>query len=261
MGLLLRHLVSNVLLAQFIPRPWAGHVLAPSSEPRPVNEIVQHRPKPSRQSERPQTCRMFENELLEKFSRIHPATPFVVFVPVVLAFLYRGVTRDVGFLSVGALCLAGFLLWTLAEYLLHRYVFHWQRDTPFGRRVHFLLHGVHHDFPNDSDRLVMPLLTSVPLAVIFYATFYLLFGGVRLAEPFYAGFAIGYLAYDGTHYAVHHFKQTSRLGKFLKRHHMLHHHADHEGGFGVSSPVWDYVFGTMPQVKKLSATRGSTVAR
>ena len=200
---------------------------------------------------------MFENEVLEKFSRIHPATPFVVFVPVLLAALYRTYTRGLGFGTAAGLVFAGLLLWTLMEYVLHRYVFHWYKDTPFGRRVHFLLHGVHHDFPNDSDRLVMPLLTSVPLAVIFYSLFYVAFGGVRLAEPFFAGFALGYLAYDGTHYAVHHFKQTSRIGKFLKRHHMLHHHADHDGGFGVSSPVWDYVFGTMPQVKKLGATRST----
>lgn len=204
---------------------------------------------------------MFENEVLEKFSRIHPATPFVVFVPVILVMLYRTWTHDVGFFTAAGLCLAGLFVWTLAEYVLHRHVFHWYKDTPFGRRVHFLLHGVHHDYPNDSDRLVMPLLTSVPLAVIFYTAFYFAFGGVRLAEPFFSGFVLGYLAYDGTHYAVHHFKQTSRLGKFLKRHHMLHHHADHDGGFGVSSPIWDYVFGTMPQVKKLGATRASTTAK
>jgi dihydroceramide fatty acyl 2-hydroxylase len=203
------------------------------------------------------TCRMFDNELLEKFSRIHPATPFIVYVPVVTAALYRTWTRHLGFFATLGLCVGGLLLWTIAEYGLHRYVFHWFKDTPFGRRVHFLLHGVHHDFPNDSDRLVMPLLTSLPLAVIFYTTFYLVFGGVQLAEPFFAGFVLGYLCYDGTHYAVHHFKQRSRIGKLIKRHHMLHHHADHDGGFGVSSPIWDFVFGTMPQVKKLAATRSS----
>lgn len=204
------------------------------------------------------TCRMFENELLERFSRIHPATPFVVYIPVILAMLYRTYARDVALPTAVGMVLAGIFSWTLVEYFLHRYVFHWYRDTPFGRRVHFLLHGVHHEYPNDADRLVMPLLTSVPLAIIFYTTFYFVFGGPRLAEPYYAGFAIGYLGYDGTHYAVHHFKQTSRIGKFLKRHHMLHHHADHEGGFGVSSPLWDYVFGTMPQIKKLAATRASS---
>ncbi|MBX3200969.1 MAG: sterol desaturase family protein [Labilithrix sp.] len=201
---------------------------------------------------------MFENDLLEKFSRIHPVTPFVVYVPVVVVMLYRTVMRHVPAPSIVGLTVGGLVVWTLTEYFLHRYVFHWTKDTPWGRRVHFLLHGVHHDYPNDGDRLVMPLLTSAPLAVIFYSLFYVAFGGMRYAEPFFAGFVVGYLAYDGTHYAVHHFKQTSRIGKFLRRHHMLHHHADHDGGFGVSSPIWDYVFGTMPQVKKLGATRAAT---
>lgn len=201
---------------------------------------------------------MFENELLEKFSRIHPITPFVVYVPMIGVMMYRTWARHVPVLSAVGLVLGGIFVWTLTEYVLHRYIFHWYKDTPWGRRVHFLLHGVHHDYPNDGDRLVMPLLTSVPLAVIFYTLFYFAFGGMRYAEPFYAGFAIGYLAYDGTHYAVHHFKQTSRIGKLIKRHHMLHHHADHDGGFGVSSPLWDYVFGTMPQVKKLGSTRAAT---
>ena len=201
---------------------------------------------------------MFENELLEKFSRSHPITPFGVYVPLIGTLLYRTWARHVPLLSMVGLCVGGLLVWTLTEYVLHRYIFHWYKDTAWGRRVHFLLHGVHHDFPNDADRLVMPLLTSVPLAVIFYTLFYFAFGGMRYAEPFFAGFAIGYLAYDGTHYAVHHFKQTSRIGKLIKRHHMLHHHADHDGGFGVSSPIWDYVFGTMPQVKKLGSTRAAT---
>jgi dihydroceramide fatty acyl 2-hydroxylase len=197
---------------------------------------------------------MFENELLEKFSRIHPATPFVVWIPVVLFMLYRGWARhQLDALTIAGLFASGLVAWTLAEYVLHRWVFHWTNDTAWGRRVHFLLHGVHHDFPNDKDRLVMPLLTSVPMAVIFYALFYFALG-IRLGESFFAGFAAGYLCYDGTHYAVHHFKQTSRFGKWVKRHHMLHHHADHSGGFGVSSPLWDLVFRTMPQVKRLAVT-------
>lgn len=200
---------------------------------------------------------MFENELLEKFSRIHPITPFVVYIPVILAMSYRTWSRHVPPLTAIGLAFGGFVVWTLAEYFLHRFVFHWVNDTAWGRRIHFLLHGVHHDFPNDGDRLVMPLLTSVPLALIFYTTFFLAFGGVTRGEPFFAGFAVGYLMYDGTHYAVHHFKQTSRIGKYVKRHHMLHHHMDHDGGFGVSTPIWDFVFGTMPQVKKPVGARSA----
>lgn len=193
---------------------------------------------------------MFENDFLERFSRINPVTIFVVWLPVTAAMVYRSTSRHV--LSAGAIAAlfaVGVLVWTLCEYVLHRWVFHWMEDSPRGRRIHFLLHGVHHDFPNDKDRLVMPLPTSIPLGIIFYGCFYVLCGTV-LAEPLFAGLTMGYLLYDGTHYAVHHFKQTTRVGRFIKRHHMLHHHMDHDGGFGVSSPLWDLVFRTMPIVKK-----------
>ena len=191
---------------------------------------------------------MFENEILERFSRIHPATPFVAWVPVILFFFGRSLVRhELPGVSIVALVLGGMLAWTLAEYILHRYVFHWTNDTAWGRRIHFLLHGVHHDYPSDKDRLVMPLLTSVPLAVIFYSLFACTLGPA--CDPFFAGFTVGYLFYDGTHFYVHHFIPKGRWGKFLRRHHMTHHHADHDGGFGVSTPLWDLIFRTMPAKK------------
>ena len=206
-----------------------------------------------------ETCRMFESDFLERFSRIHPLTPFIAWLPVVAFVLFRSVTRgDLALVGVAGMFGLGLLAWTLSEYALHRYVFHWQRDTPAGRRIHFLLHGVHHGYPNDGDRLVMPLGFSIPLSVVFYAAFYVTMG-LRLGEPFFAGFVLGYLVYDGTHYAVHHFKSRTRLGKWVKRHHMLHHHLDHDGGFGVSSPLWDLVFRTMPQAKNAKKAKAGTV--
>ncbi|HEY4013628.1 MAG TPA: sterol desaturase family protein [Polyangiaceae bacterium] len=193
---------------------------------------------------------MFDSDLLERFSRIHPSTPFVVWIPVVLFFLFRSVSRhDLGVPLVAAACAMGLFTWTIAEYVLHRYVFHWTNDTAWGKRIHFLLHGVHHDFPNDKDRLVMPLPTSIPLAVIFFTLFSVTMGHAW-AEPFFAGFVVGYLFYDGTHYYVHHFVPTTRWGKFLRRHHLTHHHADHHGGFGVSSPLWDIVFRSIPAKRR-----------
>jgi dihydroceramide fatty acyl 2-hydroxylase len=224
----------------------------------------QDEPKRSGKGRAPagETCRMFESDLLERFSRIHPATPFVVWVPVAAFFLIRSAVghgadaaHPLGIPAVALLCAAGLFVWTAAEYILHRFVFHWTNDEPWGRRVHFLLHGVHHDFPSDRDRLVMPLPTSVPLAIIFYALFTLVLGRA-VGEPFFAGFTIGYLFYDGTHYYVHHFIPSTRWGKFLRRHHMTHHHADHAGGFGVSSPLWDMVFQTMPSKKSQGKAPG-----
>ncbi len=204
-----------------------------------------------REDMRPTTTRMFESDFIERFSRIHPATPFVFWLPVLVYLAYRALTvaeAPVKALPFAGLVVGGVLFWSFAEYVLHRHVFHFKKDTPWGRRFHFLIHGVHHDFPDDKDRLVMPLGASIPMGAIFFSLFFAAMGNYGLA--FFVGFGIGYLTYDGTHFAIHHFKMNGPIGKFLKKHHMLHHHIDHSGGFGVSPPLWDVVFRTMPQPKK-----------
>src|SRR5262249_54784217 len=91
------------------------------------------------------TCRMFQSDLVERFSRIHPSTPFVAWLPVIAYVLYRSASRhDLSAPGIVGLFVLGAFTWTLAEYVLHRYVFHWIEDSPRGRRVHFLVHGVHH---------------------------------------------------------------------------------------------------------------------
>jgi dihydroceramide fatty acyl 2-hydroxylase len=195
---------------------------------------------------RPETCQMFETPLIERFSRIHPATPFVFWLPVLAYVGYTalsGSSPRVGVPAFAGLVLLGVLLWTLAEYTLHRWVFHYTGPRPWQRRMFFIIHGVHHDFPQDSDRLVMPLGASIPLGVVFYGLFHLLVG--PLAGPLFVGFGLGYLAYDGTHFAVHHFRMGSSLGRWIKRYHMIHHHTGLDARYGVSSPLWDWVFGTM----------------
>jgi dihydroceramide fatty acyl 2-hydroxylase len=193
---------------------------------------------------------MFESNLVEYFSRIHPITPFVFWIPVVAYVAHRSRARaELAFYVQILIVLAGLLAWSLAEYVLHRYVFHWLNDSSRGRRLHFLIHGVHHEYPHDRHRLVMPLGASIPLAILFYALFYVAFSGASLADPFFVGFTLGYLAYDGVHFAVHHFAGRNPLFRKLKRHHMLHHHIDQAGGFGVSSPLWDHVFRTLPSAR------------
>ena len=99
---------------------------------------------------------LFKSEFLNFFSRVHPAVPAVIFVPVVVAMEWLGIDRGYGALSLILLTLAGIGIWTLTEYWLHRLVFHWEPDNAFGRRMHFIIHGIHHDHPNDKMRLVMP---------------------------------------------------------------------------------------------------------
>jgi sterol desaturase/sphingolipid hydroxylase (fatty acid hydroxylase superfamily) len=189
---------------------------------------------------------LFESAFLNFFSRVHPSIPAIVFVPVVVAMEWVAADRGLAAIELMLLTLAGIGIWTLTEYWLHRLVFHWEPDNPFGRRMHFIIHGVHHDHPNDKLRLVMPPAVSIPLAALFYAAFSLIFG-TPSAYPIFAGLITGYLAYDYTHYYVHHFVPKSKLAKRLRRQHMRHHFQDHRYGFGVSSPLWDIVFGTLPR--------------
>jgi sterol desaturase/sphingolipid hydroxylase (fatty acid hydroxylase superfamily) len=177
--------------------------------------------------------RLFKNRFLDFFSRIHPAVPAIIFGPVIVALIALGTREGVGTVETVLLVLAGLALWTLAEYWLHRKFFH----------------GVHHDHPNDKLRLVMPPGASVPLAALFFGAFYLVFG-LPTAYPVFSGFLIGYLAYDYTHYYLHHFVPKSDLGKRLREQHMRHHFQDHRYGFGVSSPLWDVVFGTLPRKRR-----------
>jgi len=140
----------------------------------------------------------------------------------------------------------GYAFWTLCEYWIHRIVFHFEPEEGFGARLHWMIHGVHHDHPNDPLRLVMPPAASVPLAVLFALVFWLVLGN-DLWMPFTGGFLAGYLIYDELHYHLHHRAPTTGLGRWLRELHMRHHFQDDERGFGISAPYWDRVFGTAPQ--------------
>ena len=133
---------------------------------------------------------LFESRFLDFFSRIHPSVPAIIFLPVIVALITLGARDGQGALELVLLVLAGLALWTLTEYWLHRKFFHWEPDNAFGRRMHFIIHGVHHDHPNDKLRLVMPPGASIPLAALFFGLFYLVFG-VPTAYPLFAGFLVG----------------------------------------------------------------------
>jgi dihydroceramide fatty acyl 2-hydroxylase len=188
--------------------------------------------------------KMFENDFLDFFTRVHPAVPVVIFGPAIAVLAY------LGFDGEGATALAwilgGYAFWTLTEYWLHRVVFHFERDNPLVQRFHFMIHGVHHDHPNDRLRLVMPPSASIPLAALFLLLFAAVLGPGAW-EAFGAGFLGGYLAYDMLHYHVHHHVPKSRMGKKLRELHMRHHFQDGDRGYGVSAPWWDHVFGTAPR--------------
>ncbi|MEA2391377.1 MAG: dihydroceramide fatty acyl 2-hydroxylase [Solirubrobacteraceae bacterium] len=189
--------------------------------------------------------RMFESDLMDRLSRVHPAVPVLLFVPAILVLFVAG-TEALGGLTALAWAAGGYVFWTLTEYWMHRVVFHFEPEEGAGARLHWIIHGVHHDHPNDPMRLVMPPSVSIPLSLGFYGLFVFALGGDR-AAGFAAGFLAGYLAYDMTHYHLHHHLPRTRVGRRLREQHMRHHFQDDTRGFGVSAPWWDFVFGTPPR--------------
>jgi dihydroceramide fatty acyl 2-hydroxylase len=193
---------------------------------------------------------MFDSRVLDALSRVHPTVPVIIFLPAIVLLTAWGLT-SVSVLATIGLFAAGYALWTLFEYWLHRLVFHFEPEDGFGARLHWIIHGVHHDHPNDPMRLVMPPAVSLPLGLAVFGVLYLLFGS-RYAPTIGAGFFAGYLVYDLTHYYLHHFRPRGRLGRALRERHMRHHFQDDTRGFGISAPYWDEVFGTSPRAKRSS---------
>ncbi|MGZ3447187.1 MAG: sterol desaturase family protein [Myxococcaceae bacterium] len=190
-------------------------------------------------------ARMFENDFLEFASNIHPAVPFVVYIPVVVGLLAWGLVQ--GLTSWGALAVCfplGWVTWDLAEYGIHRWWFHWEGNGPFTRKFHDIIHGYHHKYPDDALRLVMPLGASIPLALLIAAGLYLV-GAPALTIPGYAGFVSGYLFYDFTHWSTHARTPRTAWGKAIRGHHMAHHFADPTRNFGISHRWIDAVVWTL----------------
>jgi 4-hydroxysphinganine ceramide fatty acyl 2-hydroxylase len=186
---------------------------------------------------------MFKSDFMEFFSHVHPATPLMLYLPVIGYMLYAAFFQSkLSVLIVAGLFPVGVLSWTLLEYIIHRYVFHYEPKSHFGKQLHFIVHGVHHDYPNDARRLVMPPSISIPLAIVFWVLFAITFG--RFAPPISAGFGFGYVCYDSIHFAIHHFEMKRGVWFWLKQYHLRHHYKDDHAGYGVSSPLWDYVFRT-----------------
>jgi sterol desaturase/sphingolipid hydroxylase (fatty acid hydroxylase superfamily) len=191
-----------------------------------------------------QSIRLFENDFLERLTHVHPIVPLLFWSPVVVWLLWRSFAmHQLPLLPVLGIGVLGLVTWTLTEYCLHRFVFHYPARSRVGKWFVYLFHGNHHDDPRDKTRLVMPPAGAIPIM----AALFFLFGLVIPApwiEPFGAFFIVGYLIYDYIHYATHHFPMKNPVAKYLRRHHLKHHYSGERGRYGVSSPLWDFVFGT-----------------
>ncbi len=198
----------------------------------------------SRSYLRHQSGRMFENAFLEACSRVHPSVPFLFYIPLSLGSFGWALYERHTSVGMSALFIPlGLLTWVAMEYGLHRFFFHWEGNGPFTRRVHEIAHGYHHKYPDDEQRLVMPLGASIPLAILIGGLLWLVGHPVETI-PYFMGIVWGYLSYDFIHWSTHHRTPRTAWGKALRSHHMAHHFATPDRNFGISNMWVDVVVGS-----------------
>jgi dihydroceramide fatty acyl 2-hydroxylase len=193
---------------------------------------------------RGETVRLFHSDVLEGLSRVHPFIPAMLWTPILTWLFWRSFA--IHHLHGGVVCAlaaGGLLVWSFTEYAIHRFVFHLAPSSPGYKRLQFVIHGVHHEHPDDPWRLLMPPAPAAAVAGILYGLFRMVLGP-SWGDPFFASFLVGYLAYDYTHLYLHVGSPRTRLGRYLRRHHMRHHFVTPDARWGVTSPLWDWVFRT-----------------
>lgn len=192
------------------------------------------------------TKSLFKNKFLERLTRTHISAPLILFSVISIGLIIYGLQKSyISVPSLIALFLIGFFSFTLVEYIMHRFLFHLKPTSKGKEKFAYAVHGVHHEYPKDRDRLAMPIPMAIALATTFFLLFRLILG--NLVYGFLPGFYIGYITYLWIHYMVHAFQPPKNFWKVLWVHHGIHHYKDPERAFGVSSIFWDIVFGTMPK--------------
>lgn len=186
---------------------------------------------------------LFQNPVLEKLSRTHIAVPLTIFTFYAAALLYWSISNNLlSPLVTASLFFVGMLSFTWVEYNVHRYVFHMSTETSRREKIQYVIHGVHHEYPKDKDRLAMPPLLSITIGTVLLFLFRLILGDFVFA--FLPGFLVGYALYLAVHYSVHTCAPPKNFLRYWWISHSMHHYKDGAVDFGVSSPLWDFVYGT-----------------
>lgn len=199
-------------------------------------------------------ARLFQNSFLELFTKTHPLVIWGMYLPLITFLIYYSNTvKQLPALSLSISFVSGVFFWTFFEYLIHRYIFHLIPQSKRAKRIVYVLHGNHHEYPRDRERLFMPPVPSLLIAAVVFCIIFFVskIAGINAYSfSFFAGFVLGYLLYGSMHYAIHAWNPPFKWMKPLWRNHHLHHYKQEEKGFGVSSTFWDHVFGTMFDLKK-----------
>lgn len=194
-------------------------------------------------------ARLFQNPVLEMLTKANPIVIWSMYLPFIIGLpIYAAVRMDFSIGKIALLFFGGMFFWTFFEYLAHRFAFHWIAKSERAQKFVYIMHGNHHHYPRDRERLFMPPLPSIILASVIFGLEYLVLG--TNVVPFFPGFILGYLLYASMHYAIHAWNPPFKWMKPLWRNHHLHHYKDEHKGFGVSSTFWDHIFGTMFDLKK-----------
>lgn len=195
-------------------------------------------------------AKIFENLFLERLTRTRPWVIYAMYIPLVFFLVFYGYFKwgyPAGTILV--LFLTAMLSWTLVEYLTHRFLFHFEAKTAIGKRLVYIFHENHHEYPRDKSRLFMPPVPSILIAgtcLLFFSLIsWLISGDPGYGMIFLSGFISGYLIYVSLHFAIHAYAPPKYL-KALWRHHHLHHYKYPDKAFGVSSVFWDVLFHTSP---------------
>jgi sterol desaturase/sphingolipid hydroxylase (fatty acid hydroxylase superfamily) len=188
-------------------------------------------------------ARLFNNKYLEYLTKTHPLVIWGIYLPIIIFLPYYTIGHyQFSYGKIALLFFGGMLFWTFFEYIMHRYVFHVVSENPSVQKIAYVMHGNHHQFPRDKERLFMPPVPSLILSSIIFLIMNLIIG--HNAMVFFPGFMLGYLMYGSMHYAIHAWNPPFKWLKPLWRNHHMHHYKTDEKGFGVSSNLWDYVFHT-----------------
>lgn len=201
---------------------------------------MQHTPKEKG------TTALFKNPILEKLARTHISVPLSIYIIGSTALMYTNFSRGYTaiFEGIGVFFL-GFIFWTWFEYFMHKRIFHMLPTNKFKKRIQYMFHGVHHEFPRDKTRLAMPPAASVLILVALFFVFKLIMG--NYVYTFLPGFVIGYSLYLFVHYSIHAFRPPKNALNVLWINHSIHHYKDDTVAYGVSTPLWDIIIGTMPK--------------
>lgn len=190
------------------------------------------------------TKQLFDNPVLEKLSRTHISVPLIIFFFYSSGLLYWSITHTALSASTTVLMfVVGLISFTWVEYNVHRYIFHLKPTTQSRAKAQYTMHGVHHEFPKDKTRLAMPPVLSITISTLLLLILRMILGDFVFS--FLPGFLVGYAAYLGVHYMVHAYQPPKNFLKALWINHGVHHYKDGAVVFGVSSPLWDYIYGTM----------------